>query len=299
MQTVVRRWLAAWRRRLAPLWLGFFHMMEDGGTLLAGHIAFASLFALFPFLIFLTTLAGEFGQGAAAQTFIDFGLGSIPNEVRAAIEPAVGEVLKGGRQGLMTISILAALWAVSSAFEAARYALNLAYEVKRTRAIWWQRLQSLVMVLILAVVIIIAMAIVVGAPLIWTLAEYLEISTEGWSGVYRLVRFGLSVILMLTFVLPLYRWLPNRRVGSLEVLPGALLAVVVWLVAASLYSWYLQNLGRFSVTYGSLGGVVATLLFFYITAVIFIFGAEVNAASRRLRGAGLMRVKGAPNWATV
>jgi membrane protein len=81
----------------------------------------------------------------------------------------------------------------------------------------------------------------------------------------------------------------------MEVLPGAVLAVVVWLIVASLYSWYLQNLGRFTVTYGSLGGVIATLLFFYITALIFIFGAEVNAARRRLRGAGIMRAKGHQN----
>jgi membrane protein len=83
--------------------------------------------------------------------------------------------------------------------------------------------------------------------------------------------------------MPLYIWLPNRRLSALDVLPGALLAVIMWIVGASAYSWYLLNLGRFSVTYGSLGGVVATLLFFYISALIFIFGAEVNAARMRLR----------------
>ncbi|MGI9501513.1 MAG: YihY/virulence factor BrkB family protein [Geminicoccaceae bacterium] len=270
-------------RLASSLWHGLLHMLDDGGTLLAGHIAFAGLFALFPFLIFLTTLAGEFGQSAAAQDFIELGLGTMPDQVRAAIEPPVREVLRGGRQGLMTLSILASLWAVSSAFEAARYALNLAYGVTQTRAIWRQRLQSLVMVMIFAVMIIAAMLLAVAAPIAWTLVEFLEITPIDWRPLYGVVRFGLSVILMLGFVVPLYRWLPNRKLSTAEVIPGAILAVLVWIGSAGLYSWYLINLGRFTVTYGSLGGVVATLLFFYISALIFIFGAEVNAAARRLR----------------
>lgn len=271
------------RRSASALWHGLLHMLDDGGTLLAGHVAFASLFALFPFLIFLTTLAGEVGQSGAAQDFIDLSLGVMPREVRSAIEPAVREVLEGGRQGLMTLSIIVSLWAVSSALEAARYALNLAYEVKQTRAIWWQRLQSLFMVLLFAVMIILTMLLTVAAPIAWTVAELLQTTPVHWRPVYEWVRFGLSVILMLGFVVPLYVWLPNRKLSTLEVLPGAVLAVLVWIVSAGLYSWYLINLGRFTVTYGSLGGIVATLLFFYISALIFIFGAEVNAAARRLR----------------
>jgi len=258
-------------------------MLDDGGTLLAGHIAFAGLFALFPFLIFLTTLGGELGQSAAAQEFVDIGLGAMPDQVRAAIEPAVREVLRGGRQGLMTVSIIASLWAVSSAFEAARYALNLAYDVTQTRAIWRQRLQSMLLVLIFAVFIIIAMVIMVAAPIAWAFAELYEVAPIDWEPIYNAVRFGMSIILMIAIVLPLYRWLPNRRLSTLEVLPGAVFAVIIWIAAAELYSWYLLNLGRFTVTYGSLGGIVATLLFFYISALIFIFGAEVNAARQRQR----------------
>lgn len=273
--------LSPLRNLVSLLWRSLLHMLDDGGMLLAGHIAFASLFALFPFLIFLTTLAGELGQSAAAQEFIDLSLGAMPREVRAAIEPAVGEVLTGGRQGLMTLSIVAALWASSSAFEAARYALNLAYEVKQTRSFWWQRLQSLIMVLIFAVTIIIAMVLAVAAPLAWTLVDVLELAPIDWSPLYGLIRVGLSLVIMLGLVVPLYRWLPNKKLSTFEVLPGAILAVLIWIAAAGLYSWYLINLGRFTVTYGSLGGVVATLLFFYISALIFIFGAEVNAAARR------------------
>ncbi len=271
------------RLLLLPIWRGFLHMLDDGGTLLAGHIAFASLFALFPFLIFLTTLAGEFGQSVAAQEFIDLSLGAMPDQVRAAIEPAVREVLKGGRQGLMTVSIIAAIWAVSSAFEAARYALNLAFEVRQTRAIWWQRLQSMIMVLIFALFIIMVMVLAVAIPIIWTAIEFLDLDPMDWLPLYGVIRPMISIIMTLALILPLYRWLPNYPLSTFDVLPGALLAVLSWIISAGLYSWYLLNIGRFTVTYGSLGGIVATLLFFYISALIFIFGAEVNAARLRLR----------------
>ena len=268
---------------ITSIWRGLLHMLDDGGTLLAGHIAFAGLFALFPFIIFLTTLAGEMGQSAAAQEFVDLSLEALPGEVRGAIEPPVNEVLKGGRQGLMTLSIVAALWAVSSAFEAARYALNLAHEVKQTRAIWWQRLQSLIMVLLFAFGIILIMVANVAVPIVWVIVDLFDFAPIEWHLYYGAMRLLLSATLLLALILPLYIWLPNHRLRVVDVLPGAVLAVLMWLAGASFYSWYLLNLGRFSVTYGSLGGVVATLLFFYISALIFIFGAEVNAARLRMR----------------
>ncbi|MGI9420567.1 MAG: YihY/virulence factor BrkB family protein, partial [Geminicoccaceae bacterium] len=221
------------------------------------------------------------------------GLGALPDQVRASIEPAIDEVLKGGRQGLMTVSILAALWAVSSAFEAARYALNLAYEVKQTRAVWRQRLQSMLMVLLFAVGIILIMVTMVAVPIAWTLVDLFEFTAIEWRPRYATIRLLLSAALLLALILPLYIWLPNRRLSTLDVLPGAFLAVLMWLAGASFYSWYLLNLGRFTVTYGSLGGVVATLLFFYISALIFIFGAEVNAARLRMRQE-MGRSKGIP-----
>jgi membrane protein len=80
----------------------------------------------------------------------------------------------------------------------------------------------------------------------------------------------------------------------LGILPGAAVAVVLWTVAASLFSWYLANLGRFTVTYGSLGGIVLSLFFFYGSAAIFIFGAEINAAIRRLAARAAARTLAEP-----
>lgn len=269
------------RQGVEIVWQALWHFAEDGGTMLAGHIAFAGLFALFPFLIFLTTLAGEIGQGEAARNFIEFAFEALPQEVAGAIRPAVEEVISARRTGLMTISILVALWAVSSGIEALRTALNLAYGIDEPRPIWWRRLQSLAFTILLSVSLILVMIVIVAGPFIWSFVTRLVDVPVVWGWLYGALRYTIGVGLLYVIVVTLYTWLPNRRLPRREILPGAAVTVVLWIGLASLFSLYLQNLGRFTVTYGSLGGIVITLLFFYLSAAIFIFGAELNSARRR------------------
>ncbi len=116
------------------VWRAILHLIDDGGMTFAGHIAFMTLFSLFPFLIFLTTLAGELGQSLAARDFIHISLEALPREVSEAIRPAIEQVISTRRTGLMTVSIVASLWAVSSGLEALREALNQAPMASPSRA---------------------------------------------------------------------------------------------------------------------------------------------------------------------
>jgi membrane protein len=263
------------------LWRAIIHFINDGGTTQAGSIAFTSLFALFPFLIFLTTLAGQFGQEEAARRFVDLSLEGLPAEVVSAIRPAIDQVVNVRRTGLMTVSILVAVWTASSGLEALRTALNYAYGIEDARPFWWLRLQSIVFTIISSVAILVLMIVVVAGPFIWDFLVDLFKVPPSWGWLYTAMRYLLAVLLLYAVVALLYQWLPNRHLRGYEILPGAAVTVVLWLVTASLFSLYLQNLGRFSLTYGSLGGIVVTLTFFYLSAAIFIFGAEVNGAWRR------------------
>ncbi|MGH6918949.1 MAG: YihY/virulence factor BrkB family protein [Geminicoccaceae bacterium] len=278
-----------WRKRVwrglrvgaTILWRAIVHFINDGGTMLAGSIAFTALFALFPFLIFLTTLAGEFGQEEAARRFVDLSLEGLPPEVVDAIRPAIDQVVNVRRTGLMTISILVTIWTASSGLESLRTALNYAYGIEDSRPFWWQRLQSIVFTIIMSVAILVLMIVVVAGPFIWDFLVDLFNVPPSWGWLYTSARYLLAILLLYAVVALLYQWLPNRRLRGYEILPGAAVTVVAWLITASLFSLYLQNLGRFSLTYGSLGGIVVTLTFFYLSAAIFIFGAEVNGAWRR------------------
>jgi membrane protein len=187
----------------------------------------------------------------------------------------------------MTISILAAIWATSSGIEALREALNIAYGVEEPRSIWFCRLQSLAFTIIFSIAIVLVMLVLVIGPVLWSyLVPLLDVPWE-WGWFYEALRYFVAVALIYVVVALLYRWLPSRHLPRREILPGAAVTVVLWVTLASLFSLYLRNIGRFSVTYGSLGGIVITLLFFYFSAVIFIFGAEINSARRRAEAARL------------
>jgi YihY family inner membrane protein len=170
-QALVHLMRATWLTRRIELgvrivWQAIWHLINDGGMTYAGHIAFMTLFSLFPFLIFLTTLAAEIGQTEAAQDFVELVLSLLPSEVSATIEPAIVEVISTRRTGLMTISILTSLWATSSGVEALREALNKAYGVEEMRAIWLLRLQSLAFTIIFSVAIILVMLVLVIGPVV-------------------------------------------------------------------------------------------------------------------------------------
>ena len=93
----------------------------------------------------------------------------------------------------------------------------------------------------------------------------------------------LFFILLLGLLMVLYRVLPNVRLRPMEVVPGAVIAWLLWLVAVWGYTVYLRSVPSYSVTYGSLGGIMVTLFFFYISALLFIFGAEINSVLKRQR----------------
>ncbi len=277
-----RLWLA-----VTIVWQAILHLINDGGMTFAGHIAFMTLFSLFPFLIFLTTLAAEIGQMEAARNFISVSLAAFPPEVSDAIRPAIDQVISNRRTGLMTISILASLWATSSGLEALREALNKAYGVEEPRSVWFCRLQSLLFTIVASIAIIIVMLVLVVGPVLWSLIRPLLKAPWQWGWMYEAARYLVAMSLLYLVVALLYRWLPSRHLPRREILPGAAVTVLLWLLLASLFSFYLQNLARFTVTYGSLGGIVITLMFFYISALIFVFGAELNSARRRTEAARL------------
>ena len=214
--------------------------------------------------------------------FVEFALTSVPPEVREVLGPPIEEILTQRRPGLLTVSILVALWAASSGVEALRVGLNEAHAVEAAPALWWRRLQSLALTLLLAAAILAATIAVVAGPFIWRLLEPLLELPERWRLPYVALRYALGGVVLLAVIWALYYILPNRAMRRRDALPGAVAAVVLWSVAASLFSWYLGNLANFSVTYGSLGGIAVSLFFFYVAAAIFIFGAEINAAIRRL-----------------
>jgi len=255
-------------------------VMVDEGLELSGYIAFAAFLSLFPFLIFLATLAGFLGDRETANEFIQTMFHFMPKDVAETLAPAVREVVGVRERSLLTLSILATLWFASSGVEALRSGLNRAYKVGEQRAIWWLRLQSIAVVIVSAVITFFLSLAVIFGPLVWRLFgseidDLLETRL-----VFTSMRYVVAVLLLVGALLLLHRSLPNIAQPFRHVFPGVCVTAVLWLGGASLFSWYVGNLANYALFYGSLGGVAITLMFFYVTAIIFIFGAEFNAVWR-------------------
>ena len=277
----------AWIDLLKLPWeAGYRLVMEDEGLELSGYIAFATFTSLFPFLIFLAALAGFLGDQDTADGFIEAMFEFMPDDVAKTLAPAVREVIGSRQGGLLTFGILTTLWFSSSGVEALRAALNRAYCVREERPIWWLRLQSPAFVIVGALIIFFLLLAVILGPIVWDLFRPLvDGASEAEAEVmWTVARYALATALLWGALMLLHRWLPNTKQAFRRVLPGVCVTVVLWLIGASLFSWYLGTLADYSAIYGSLGGVAITLVFFYVTAVIFIFGAEFNAAWRRRAG---------------
>ena len=259
-------------------------VMVDEGLVLAGYIAFTAFLSLFPFLIFLAALAGFLGDRETADRFIEAMFEFMPDDVAETLAPAVGEVVGARHGGLLTFGILFTLWFASNGFEALRTGLNRAYGVSEQRAIWWLRLQSIAFVISGGLIILFLSLVVVLGPLVWrvlgpTVDQMLETRL-----VFGTARYVFAAVLLFGALILLHRWLPNTRQAFRRILPGVAATTVLWLLGAGVFAWYVGHLTDYSVYYGSLGGVAITLMFFYVSAIIFIFGAEINAVWREETG---------------
>lgn len=258
----------------------FRHFVADDGHVLAGHLAFMALLSLFPFLIFLVALAGYFGQTEAGTELVALLLMNLPESVAGTLEEPIIEVMQETRGGLLTMGIVGALWSASAGLEGIRTALNRAYDVPTPPRFWRRRLESVVLVVLASAVILVGMVSLVFGAMLWkeTQAAFeFTIAAPLW----LLARYSLSGVLLFSAIAVLYWVLPARRLKWRWVFPGALLALALWLVAGSLFSIYLSYFNQYALTYGSLGGVIIAMVFFYILGLVFIFGAEFNAALAR------------------
>lgn len=253
----------------------------------AGYLAFLSLLSLFPFLVFLFAIAGFIGQTDVGLKLISIIVDNhiIPPGVLKALEPRFQEIESGPPQGLLTFAIVGAIWTASSAVEGLRTTLNRAYRVHTPPAYVLRRLLSIGQFLILAAVIIAVVMALIVAPGIW---EYLKglkpfVSLGSFNVVDGMIidiwpyaRYFITGITLFIVVCISYFILPNIKQRWLAVTPGAFLVVVLWFIAGMLFSGYLSNFNQVNIIYGSLGGLIAALLFFYLNAMIFIYGAEFN-----------------------
>ena len=249
----------------------------NDGSAIAGYMAYTGLLSLFPFLIFTAELLGNmFGEAGITPT-MDFLFTVLPYHVVQTLEPAVREVLDARPPDLVSIYAVIALWIASNAFEALRSALDRAYGFVGERHFVVGRLISILFTLGGVASFIVISFFVIVAPTVRALAPDIPFVSIPLGTVSRWMLLGVGTTVMIAFLFVLHYRLPAHRPKG-PLVPGVLVTAVLWIALASLFSIYFQYVPSYSVTYGTLAGVIVCLLFFYISGAIFIFGAEINAA---------------------
>ncbi len=248
---------------------------------IAGYMAFTGFMALFPFLIFLVGLASIIGDAALAIEVIDRMFEYFPQNVVKTLAPVIKEVLSKEHGGLLTFGTVGTLWAASAGIEALRTALNIVYDIEESRPFVKRRLQSIGIVLGSAVLMLILSVFIIWWPLIIAGFEkwaHLSLSTIKF---WDFLRFP-AVFLVLTAAFnTIYQILPNTsRINRYR--RGSFIAAGGWMILASLFSVYLAYFGKYAVTYGSLGGIIITLLFLQFSSLVILFGAAYNRSMDKL-----------------
>lgn len=262
--------------------------VDHDGIEHAGFLSFMGILALFPFLVFFVAILGALGQTTTGAELINLIFENAPAGMLEALRPRIEEILTGPPQGLLTVSILGTLWTSSSMMEGWRTVLNKAYRVHTPPNYWLRRLFSISQILMLVMTLLFGVVLLVFLPVVYSeIVAFVNSWNEGEalfnqnSGLFfsiegQSLRAGIIFLVLTFFVFSLYYILPNVKQSFRKTIPGAMITAAGWFGTAKLLSYYFENFDQFNVVYGSLGSVIAFLIFFYIINVIFIYGAEFN-----------------------
>jgi membrane protein len=262
----------------------YYKFLADDGWAIASHIALSALMSLFPFLILVTALAGFLGSKGLADEVANILLETWPVEIATPLGTEIRNVLTTTRGDLLTIGVALAIYFASSGIESLRIGLNRAYGVVETRSWWLLRLESIGYVLVSAIGLLAMAFLVVLAPLIFATAVRFAPLLEPLWFMFNFLRLAVASAVLIIALVIVHKWLPGGRRRLAEITPGILATLVMWLVAGEVFASYLSGFAYTYVTYyAGLASVMMALVFLYLTASIFIFGGELNAAIVRYR----------------
>lgn len=275
-------WLAVRAARAVATRMG-----ERNIGLISAGVAFFAILAIFPGLAAVIALFGFLADPAVIDEQMELMREFVPAEAFAILDAQVGALIATNQSTLRwatIVSTAAALWSSRAGVAALQRGLNAIYGADN-RSGFRQVVSALALTSALIGVVLVALATVIVMPLILAFVPLgpfagIVLSVLPWAVAVGVIVLGLGLI---------YRFGPNRRTvrvdGRQRIAPGLVVAVLVWAAASIGFSWYLRNFGSYNEVYGSIGAVIALLMWFYIGAFVVLLGASLNAEMDRLRAA--------------
>ncbi len=271
--------LTTWWHAFAAVW----RMMDEKNLgLIAAGVAFFGMLAIFPGIAAVIAIFGLLADPAIVETQLDLMRNIIPSDAFRLLDAQVASLVNAPTESLgiaTLLSILAALWLSRAGVAAMMLGLN-AINRQPNRTGLRHYTTALVLTMSLVVLAIVALMTIVIAPIV---LAFLQLGTIT-AALVELVRWLVAIMVLLCGLSMLYRFGPNRKGARMAwITPGAFITLLTWAGASAAFSIYLTNFGRYNEIYGSIGAVVALLMWFYISAFLILLGAALNVALEDVR----------------
>lgn len=262
----------------------FVQSMREGDTFdVAYQLGYCALFAIFPFAIFLLTLIGYVPLHGLDQELLGLVYRFMPPQAARLCDTVIHEIVSRQHGWLLATALAGAVWSASGGIAGLTVALNHGHGVTETRAWWKVKLLSLAMTIAATIALIVAAAgLLLGPELVRHIWAWFGLG-GAFDVVWRYLRWPLVLVSMVAMVSGFYFFLPNVRHRRRAILPGACVAVLLWIALSIGFSIYVAHFGSYAKMYGALGTVIVMLTWLYLSSAAIVVGRQVNASIDRLR----------------
>jgi membrane protein len=294
------RWLGvsiSWREILKRT--AYESFWKDNCLALAAQLAYYFFFALFPTLLFLVALASYFPVTTLVDDMFRTLGGFLPPEALTIITEQIVKISSSEDAGLLSLGVLLAVSSSSAAMTAIIDTLNRAYGIEDRRPWWKVRLTAMALTVGVAVFILVSFALLLTGP---TLATELAASWglgPAFEWTWKILQWPIIFIMVSASIAFIYQYAPDVDQEWVWLTPGSVLATMLWLLASLGFKYYVANWGSYTETYGLIGAVMILLLWFYISGLVILIGAEMNVEIEHAGTAGPRRRIGDRTFAGV
>jgi membrane protein len=272
------------RQMLYVLRRALFASFDDGLFTIAKGAAYSALLSFFPIVATAATVLVQARAELVQRSVLSF--------LSQVLPPGTDELVlqihfRGKRPiALLVVAVILSLWAASSVIKSLIDGFNAAYRVPRNRSILAHSVIGMMLAMLSLVPLFLATSLILFGGAVLKLIKVdpsLHLFPGGWELFWRVVRYLVAFAATASLTAILYFYGPYRKQRWSRVWPGAILATILWLLATLGFGWYVRNITNYNVLYGSVGTLMALLIWMYLIAAIALFGCEFNAENERLR----------------
>lgn len=262
-----------------------FRIGDDEVLAIGAQLTYFLILSVFPFIIMFLNIISY--TPLVREEVLSNIIRYLPFEVQNLINGFAAEIIETSSQGLLSIAAIFGLWTASSGITAVIRAINKAYDNEETRPFYITKLLSILFTIILLISFtLVILTLVFGEVLGNRLFAYFGL-TDIFLDIWYALRMIIPIVYMIfTFTL-FYRFAPiTKNVNHVRLrnsIPGAVFTTLGWLLTSTIFSYYVNNFSRYTITYGSIGGIIILLVWLYISSIIIVLGGEINATLKFFR----------------